>query len=198
MIPENRLSSEPVSGYFLYPNGIVRTALEYYEMGGVAIQDPSKGVRHQPWYGYWRDNKAYLCPNISGTPIEIFEQEDVIQFAFCFDQNMEWQAVTVDTEDVMTFYWFDAGTNSRAVTTYPGVQSAALTLDDKRDLATRTGASDVLLTYIKGQELLMRRQRDRYEDEYILSDTLAGNLLITYFGMTDKMRLEWKLRNRSL
>ena len=49
MLPQNTLSTEPVPAVFEGGRALpVRNEVDY-ELGGVALNDPSKGLLHQMW-----------------------------------------------------------------------------------------------------------------------------------------------------
>lgn len=198
MLPDNVLSTEVVQGIYLFPDNIVGTPLEDYELGGVAIQDPSQGLQVQPWYGYWSalDNTAYLRANFTGSPIALFTESDVVEFSFTFDQSMRWVAATLSSTGVLKFRWFDASVPGYVMTTYSNVFSMKLCLDDKRRAQLAADKSDILLTYITtSQELYFRAQRERYLVAHLLSSTIQPNVSITNFGMCKNYRVQWRLQN---
>lgn len=201
MLPENKLSARAVNSRYLYPDGIVFDNLvEDFEMGGIAIQDPSKGLQYQPWRGYWdsADNTVYLRPNITGDPVALFTETDVIEFSFTFDQNMRYVTALFKTNGDCKFTWFNSVVGDYVTDTYTGLTAFKLSLDDKREEAVQSGVSDVLFTYIKDDNLYVRAQRDRYLIEYLLAEDLPKNLLISNFGMGNKYRMQWRLRYRIL
>lgn len=200
MMPENELSTEPVQGSFLYPSNLSTTNLSWFENGGIAIQDTSQGLEYQAWKGYWDpdDQTVYLVPGIDGTPIPILSQSDVVEFSFCFDQNMRYILSLLLSDGTLNLHWFSPITGTYVVTSYTDVQSAALTLDDKRSQSSEAGSNDAILSYIKlGGDLVFRMQRDRYEVEYPLSTGVKPGYRITNFGMTKIWRLQWRLQFRS-
>lgn len=201
MLPENKLSTRSLDVTYLYPDGIVFDNLvEDFEMGGIAIQDPSEGLQYQPWRGYWEplDNTVYLRPNIIGDPIALFTETDVFEFSFAFDQNMRYATALFKTNGDCKFTWFNSLVGDYVTDTYTGLTAFKLSLDDKREAAVQSGDADVLFTYIKDNNLYFRAQRDRYLVEYLLAEDLPKNLLISNFGMGNRYRMQWRLRYRRL
>lgn len=199
MLPLNSLSSVPMPSTFMYPDGIVLGKItEDYEMGGIALQDTSRGLQYQPWYGFWDedDNTAYLVPNFISAPIPIFTQADVFEFGFTFDQNMRWCAGVFLTDGTFQLRWFDSSVGNYVITNFTGLTSFRLTLDDKRERQINIGATDILFTYIRNNNLYVREQRDRYTVEYLLQSDLPNNLRITNFGMNERYRVQWRMRYR--
>lgn len=199
MLPDNLLSSEILRDQFLFPDNIVGTALEDYEMGGIDIQDPSQGLRVQPWYGVWKvaDSTAYLQANFDGPPIPLFSTPDVIEFTFTFDQNMRWVAATLSSTGVLSFRWYDASVPGYVTTTYSNITTAKLALDDKRPLQVLGDSSDIVLTYVDTSgNLYARIQRERYLTAHLLDTGAPNNFRITNFGMNTKYRMQWRFQNR--
>lgn len=199
MLPLNSLSSKTIQSRFLYPSGIIVGKItEDFELGGIALQDPSKGLMYQPWYGYWNedDSTAYLIPNFVSVPIPIFTETNVFEFSFAFDQNMRWAAFVLLKDGTGKFRWYDSQAGAYVTTIYTGVTGFKLSLDDKRAIQITLGLSDLLLTYIKDNKLYVRSQRDRFGVEYLLQSDLPNNLLITNFGMNERLRMQWRIRYR--
>lgn len=199
MMPDNELSSKPVRASILYPNRFLLASLtEDYEMGGLDIQDPSKGVNFQPWFGYWRaeDNAICVRPAIDGEDIVLFYEENIFEFSFAFDQNMRWCAATQRTDGSFRFRWYDSLVEQYVITEVTGIEGFKVTQDDKRDVLVQIGRSDVLLTYIKNRKLYVRNQRERFQTEHLLAEGLPKNIRITNFGMNERYRMQWRIRYR--
>lgn len=200
MIPDNVLSTQVIRSRFNFPDSVaISGMLEDYELGGVALQDPSQGLEVKPWYGYWSpvDNTAYLVPDIDAAPIAIFTEPNVIEFSFTFDQNMRWAAAYFVADGTCKFRWFDSQVAAYVTSTYTGLTALKLCLDDKRTIQVQLGASDMLFTYIRDNTLYLRAQRDRFTIEYPLRAELPSNLRITNFGMAANWRVQWRLRYRT-
>lgn len=207
MIPDNPnlLDIGPAErhliGPFLFPDNLSPgSPLESYEMGGIAIQDPSQGLQVQPWYGYWdpEDETVYLCPNITGTPIALFTESDVVAFGFTFDQNMRWSTITLSSEGHLKHKWYDAAVANYVTSDYPDVSSAAVSLDDKRDLQIQAGVSDIILTYVDlVGGIHWRIQRDRFLALYTHTKTVPIDYRISHFGMNERNRLQWRFERNA-
>lgn len=206
MIPDNpniytidKYNISLVSPYQFPDDKTPKTELESYEMGGIALQDPSEGLKYQPWYGYWNptDETVYLCPNITGTPIPIFTEPDVVEFAFTFDQNMRWSAVTRHEDNTVNHRWYDTSVANYVITPYTDMKSVAITLDDKRDLQIQSGVTDIIFTYLDlTGGVHWRVQRDRFLIQYTHTDSVPPRCYITHFGMNSKQRLQWRFELR--
>lgn len=200
MIPDNSLSSRTIQSRFIFPDGIIFNGFHQdYEMGGIALQDPSQGLEYQPWYGYWEknDSTVYLRPNINGPAIPLFVEPDVFEFSFAFDQNMRYNTAVLKLDGVFQLRWYDTLAGDYSILNLMGVEGFKLTLDDKRAESINAGKSDIIITYIRSNTLYFRAQRERYTIEHTLAEDLPNNLMIANFGMNEKYRLQWRLRYRN-
>lgn len=198
MLPDHTLSSQAVQYTFKEPSGIITNSrLVCWERGGLAIQNTSMGVDFQNWKGICTaGGSCSIQAGELGAPVHLFDEPGTVEFSFCFDQNMRWQAANIVGTNLI-FRWYDPTIPGYTSTTYADVVSAKLTLDDKRDLEVQLGKSDVLLTYIKSNNnLYFREQRDRYLVEYLLQSNLPAKTLITNFGMTLANRVQWRFLKR--
>lgn len=189
MLPDHVLSTETFAAQFRYPRNIPRRPLIDYEYGGVALNDASRGLRVKVWKAEYLDGQIIVsAPGV--TPEAVLTIEGLRQLSFTFDQNMQ-IAVAYELEDGGTaFVWYDG--------TIPGYTTldlgAAITprcaIDDNRDY--QTPRSDIILAYCRGGSLYFREQRDRYEDEYLLSDAVGQRGLIQV-GMNRLWRFQFQL-----
>ena len=208
MIPSNPLiynidsTNNFLVAPFQYPdNNSSSDELVDYEMGGLAIQDPSKGLRYQLWKGWWdsTDSTVYLEPEDTGVPIAIHTASNVIEFCFTFDQNMRWSTACRLSGNTVEHRWYDTAVEAYVTTTYPSIVSVRLALDDKRDMQVQSGVTDMILTYISGGQVKWRVQRDRFLTEYVHpSLAISDSFRISHFGMNTKNRLQWRIGPRHL
>lgn len=195
MIPGNKLSSIPVVGKYYSPDNRKTSLLEWRQLGGVALQDPTQGLSVQSWYGVWdeRDDAVYLTPALTGIPIPIFVEPNVVEFSFAFDSNMRWTAVTRDADNNVKLRWYDSVIAAYTISNFTNMSSVKLCHDDKRKYQVIKGATDVIMSYIRNTSLCWRVQRDRYNTEYVGTTELPADLVITNVGLTDKYRLQWRM-----
>ena len=190
MLPESVLSSEVLDAPFLFPRNITRRPLKCYEYGGRAIQDPSAGLRDRVWTGEYIDGEVVLsAPGVA--PTAVLAVDEVDQFDFTFDQNMN-VFVAYQLEDgTARYYWFDTTISNYTTTTLPaGSRDPRCSLDDKRPL--QTGTSDIILAYCRSNSLYFRAQRDRYLTEYELTAAIGLRGLIQ-IGMNTVNRFQFHL-----
>lgn len=192
-MPDNVLSSEIVKGHYIGTNDIVPTKLTDYELGGVGLNDPSQGLMVQLWRVYARSTKVFITSELHPSDILLFERGDIVtEVSLAFDQNMRPFVAFVEGEDELAkawFWWYDTAIAQQVFTELVDASSPKATLDDKRPMQSLS--SDIILGYVKNNNLYMRRQRDRYNVEYLLYEGINGSLV--KIGMTDKNRLQFLL-----
>lgn len=199
MIPDNVLSSRLIWSDFLFPDRLARRQFEDFEMGGIAIQNPSRGLNYQMWRGEYRGGEVRLLPANTGIPVVLFnDPRDITEFSFSFDQNMNWTTAVLDSTGVAEHKWYDPLTSSHATNIYTGIQSIHLCLDDKRPMQVEGGVTDVVMSYIKTNgQFCWRLQRERFENEYVRWSGVPGDYWIKKNGMGKKWRVQWLLERRS-
>lgn len=187
-MPLQTLSTVPVIGKYLTPDNSDILPLVDYELGGVGIQDPSKGSRFQVWkLEYVSGHVLLSAPNTAR--ILLFDRPKITDLTLAFDQNMH-PFVAFTNDDQSTFWWYDTVSNSQIFTDLPsGCMYPKACTDDKR--STQTASSDIILAYIRAGTLYFRAQRDRYLIEYPLASGLTARL--NKIGMTSQNRVQFKL-----
>lgn len=187
-LPLNEFADTPVPAAFLAPDDRTRSSLLVdYEMGGIALGDPSQGLRVQVWEARVSGNDIQVKPELSAFWTTVITVADVTEIAFAFDQNMR-PVVSYVAAGVAKMYWFDTVAASFVTTTLVGASSPVVTMDDKRP--NQVSASDVLLFYIAGGEVKYRQQRDRFTIERTLDTVPVGMTRITRWGMSVVLRMQ--------
>lgn len=195
--PQNQFILAP----WQYPdNTSTHNELIDYEMGGIAIQDPSHGLQYQVWRGWVDGSNVYLQPqDLSAPPTLIFIESGIEELAISFDQNMRWVAAIRKGDNSAQLRWYDSAVENYVTTPYAGLQSVRLTHDDKRDLQVTSRNSDIIFTYIRAGAVRWRIQRDRYLIEYTKTGIpITPHSRISHFGMSTKNRLQWRIGPRHL
>lgn len=161
-----------------------------YEEGGVALNDVSQGLEYQLWTFNYISNSAYVAAPNQVAPEQLFTVSSNIQeIRGCFDQNMA-PFVAYKAADQYHYWWYDTITAGYIFTDLPNsVDSIACTLDDKRQFNSTN--SDILLFYTNNNNLYMRRQRDRYQNEMLVKGGVGGRLVKV--GMNGIERLQFKM-----
>ena len=189
-------STTAVVGALLAPDNVPKRAAIDYEMGGVALQDPSQGLRVQQWRA-WFDPMAaapgVFIESATQPQLQIFEQNDIAWLSFCFDQNMRWSAVYTLNDDSSYLRWYNSLIGDYEILALDkGVISPFLTMDDKR--ATQMDKNDMILAYIQKQTVFVRVQRERFLIPHVWAEKIPKDCIIRNFGMSNKLRLQMEIR----
>ena len=208
MIPDNpniyssATHPQTLLGAFRYPDNIISDdELVDYEFGGYALQDTSHGLEFQVWKGEWTSSTGdvILSPLTVGEPVVIFNEEEVEELAFTFDQNMRWCAAVRLSNGTVKFRWYDSEDEQYVISYLSDITSVRVTFDDKRQQQIQQGAADIIITYIRNGRVRWRVQRDRFLQEYTYAGQIfSDNIRITHFGMSEKLRLQWRLAQRRI
>lgn len=186
-MPLNMLSPEPVISEYRSPDNRVRSSrLVDYELGGVAIGDPTEGLQVQVWEGQVAVNEIQVRPESGGSWTTVTTGIDITDISIAFDQNMRPTVAYVDS-GVAKLYWYDAVEADYVTSEFPDALSPVAMLDDKRDM--QIGLNDILLFYVLDGELIHRLQRDRFLVEYNLGPIPQGTTQIRRAGMTVGLRI---------
>lgn len=195
MLPEHVLSSEIKLGLHIPPDNIDPNVLVDYELGGVALNDPTQGLRVKVWRcrvvvdGVKEVTNVYV--GAEDVPeVVFFAGQEITEISFTFDQNMNPFFAYIENGQAK-FYWYDTTILDYRVTLLPvGSRSPKCCLDDKRRVHAAT--SDILLAYMREDKLYYREQRDRYEVEYQLASGYPGEDVLL-LGMTHVNRVQFYL-----
>lgn len=195
-MPDDTVSSPMVAAPLLAPDSLARADLRVdYELGGVAVSDPSAGLMVKTWRAWTDGVDAWCAPNDTLSPTtHLVTGIDITEVSLCFDQNMRPTLAFVDA-DVTKLYWYDSLAAAHVVTSYPGVRSPMVCMDDKREEAISGGWSDDLFFYIKGGDLCYRQQRERFTVERVLGSGVAASSRIVHVGMGTNNRLQIWVRS---
>lgn len=188
MLPDGVLSTTPQPSSFLSPRDAPPMPLIDYELGGVAVSDPSQGLMLRAWRMRWFEGNFILdAPGVA--PAVVLARANVSEFSFTFDQNMKVFITFVDS--IGAFYWWYDATlpGYRTVQMANDVVTPKCSLDDKR--LNETSKSDIILAYIRSGKLCYRQQRDRFGTEYVLKDDAGGYL--RRVGMNNVLRFQFDI-----
>lgn len=160
-----------------------------YEDGGIAISDPSQGLRVQVWKGQLVGQTVVIEAESTGETMTVYNGSRITELSFTFDQNMRPVVVVVDVNRTkLRFY--DSFISDYTTEDFGNTWSnPRVFLDDKRQ--PLLAVSDVILAYIRAGNLYMRLQRDRYGVEYFLRDKASG---LHTFGMGRNWRLQFHMK----
>lgn len=188
-LPLHQLSSIPINAPFVERTNDLRAPLTDYEMGGVALYDASQGLQVKLWTAYVDGEDVWLTADYE-TPVLLFSLPGIREISLAFDQNMR-PFIAFLQHSTAKYWWYDPVTAQMTFTTIPGqVITPRCTLDDKRKM--QTGTSDILLAYVRDNNLCYREQRDRFLIEYVLREDVNAELVT--IGMATNNRIRFKLR----
>src|SRR5690554_2714595 len=114
-LPDNVLSTEPIAAQFNGPRALPVTGLLDYEHGGVAIQDPSRGLMYQTWRARVIGQDILLgAPN---TPefVAYAGSASITEVSLAFDQNMRPTIAFVEGGRAKLL-WYDSAIPGETVT----------------------------------------------------------------------------------
>lgn len=190
MLPDHVLSSTPFPAQFRYPRNITRRALLCYEYGGVALDDASLGLRHQVWKAEYLDGSIVVSAD-SVAPTVVLTVGNVGEFDFTFDQNMRVAIAYELLTGGSRFYWYDTTINDYVTLDLGSAISPRCAMDDSRD--AQTPVSDIILAYVRSNNLYFREQRDRYTVERLLRSSVGGGGIVQ-IGMNRLWRFQFQMR----
>lgn len=203
MIPGNTISSTLEYASYLSPDNLEVSDTLDYELGGVGINNPADGLEYQTWTLRVVPTGGILDPvdiklSAPNTPeFTLFSDVGISAASLAFDQNMQPFVAFVQNGNAK-FRWYDATVPAFVVTDLPaGSTTPKCTLDDKRALQTRLGSSDIILAYIRTDNLYFRAERDRYTVEYLLLGDLSTKIIaprLVKTGMNGVHRLQFFLQ----
>jgi len=173
MIPAGGLSTQPMPAPFVERVGSTLAPLTDYEMGGVALNDSSQGLRVKLWRVRVEGNAVYLRAD-GGSDQLMFSRPGISEVSLAFDQNMQPVIAFVQNGSAW-LWWFDVSIPGMVFTQFPGITNPRVCMDDKRP--GQTANSDVIMAYIRDGSLCYRQQRERYQVETTLGgDVPCGGL----------------------
>lgn len=176
------------TGHYLPPDNTPYSRLLDFELGGAALSDPSQGLLGHTWSCRAVGDSVQLRRDQDAWE-ELLTFQAPYELGFTFDQNMRPLVALATRSKHLSLYWYDPLAANYVVTNLGQGRSPRMTLDDKRQFA---GAqSDALLAYIKGKQLVYRRQRDRFLVEYGVLTDVPAHARLKHFGMCDNLRVQF-------
>ena len=190
MLPGNVKSTIAVPGRYIPPDDRVTLRLIDYELGGIALNDPSQGLKVQRWTLTYENNTNVLCTPQSGEATVLFSTSGITELSLAFDQNMR-PHVAYQKDGNVRLWWWDSTEDDMVDTNFGAGRSPRLALDDKRP--TQISTSDIIFAYIQGGELRYRQQRDRFQTERVLRTGISTQTRLKNIGMTRNWRMQFEL-----
>lgn len=204
MLPQDgQLSSRAQISGFAYPvkGPLPEDKLQDWELGGVALNDPSQGLMVKVWHlqatkRAESDDVDVIVSAPGVAPTLLFTAPGITEVALAFDQNMN-PFVAYHQGDDAKIYWYDPTIPGMTHTTLPsGIRTMRCTMDERR--SAFVADSDIVLSYIRAGNLCVRYQRDRYQTEYVLRAGVGANCQLVSMARNRGNRLQWRLRNYEL
>jgi hypothetical protein len=191
MLPEGRLSSQNVPALsILGGRSLTGTLKQDFEDGPIELNDPSAGLYYQIWQALAHDGGVRLY-DADEVGTEVLTTINITEMSFTFDQNGR-PSICFTQYGQTKIYWFDSSLGGVTITTIgSGIGSPKVILDDKR--SSQSGNSDIIMGYIKNEQLCYRQQRDRFLIEYVLATNVVGRL--QKLGMGNNLRLQFVIGN---
>ncbi|UFK09603.1 hypothetical protein [Xanthomonas phage DES1] len=186
MYPEDKLSSQAAPGSFLFRTRGLLSPMIDYERGGVALRDPSQGLSVKDWKVYIDGNAIYITDSINPA-IQAFAMEGVTEVCLAFDANMN-PFVGFVVDGVAMIWWYDSSIPEQIFSIIgEGVSNVRSSLDDNRSIAS--SYRDIILAYNRNGNLYIRKQRDRYEIEYLQAENTPK---LDAVGMNSGFRFQFR------
>lgn len=192
-LPEPLIISDQVTTPFLYPRSKSYGLTESWEMGGVALSDPSEEMTKYAWHGWMDKTNIYIKRADLATEHLLLtdEQDSITEIDITFDQNMR-QCVAWVSGGVAKLYWYNSAIENYDITSFSGIRNPRVSLDDKRRF--NVANSDIIFAYLKGTDLCYRLQRERYSTEYVLVSDIDPNAKLQKIGMGTQNRFLFYVR----
>lgn len=192
MIDDGRFSTTPQRGEYQFKIGSrIRPHLAY-DMGGPAIQNPEGGLLQFLWTAEYRDGAVWLSRE-GVEPVKLFDRPGIEVISLTFDAAMN-PCIAFSTETTAHLWYYDSVATEHVFMDING-RTPFVALDERRP--ELSPYADVILTYLRGDKVYQRAQRDRYTIEYdhqpagiVLSNTSR----ITAFAITKGSRMQWRVR----
>lgn len=192
-LPSDQLSTTPAPARFLGSRGLPTSKTVDYEDGGIALNDPSKGLLYQRWRArLFNSGKVDAHVMLDAREVPEFVWLTVpymTEISFSFDANMQ-PVVAFVASGQSYLNWYDSSENDYVTTSLGAdITTPRVALDDKRYVATNGyQLSDVILAYIRAGNLYYRQQRDRYGVERLLATNVKPLIRI---GFNRGLRFQW-------
>ncbi len=171
MLPNNALSSQPVTAEFFTP--LRNDQLIDFELGGTALQNSSAGLNKVLWKCFYEDGAIKLSND--NHVQTVLNAENVTALSLGFDLSM--RPVIAYLANKHCYLWFyDTAVSKQIIADLgSGITFPQLSLDERRSV--QSSNADVILTYIHNSKMYMRIQRERFQTEHEI--TQAKRLIQT-------------------
>lgn len=201
MLPQDgQLSSRAQISGFAYPvkGPLPEDNLQDWELGGVALNDPSQGLMVKVWHlqatkraGSDDVDVTVSAPGVA--PTLLFTVPGITEVALAFDQNMN-PFVAYHQGSDAKIYWYDPTIPGMTHTTLPsGIRTMRCTMDERR--AELVADGDIILAYIREGNFCVLYQRERYEVEHVMRTGVGARCELVSMARNRGNRIQWRFRN---
>ena len=165
------VSNDALQRTYLTPDSNEAAYLIDYELGGVALNDPSQGLRVKTWtLQLVGDDVTIYADDVAATTL--FTRTGITEISLAFDQNMR-PFVAFVQDGQAKYWWYDTAEGAQVFSDLAaGAVTPRCCIDDKRP--TENGTSDIILAYVLNNDVYFRAQRDRFTVEYLLKSGIDG------------------------
>lgn len=184
-MPRDVLSDPTFRADFRPPRDVEKPLLVAYERGGEGIDQVQRGLDFQNWTATCDGTTVSLLADNGATDTP-YVGTNITEIDLAFDQSMRPQLALMEDGNCRLWYWDTVG-GAYATLDIPGGVDPRCTLDDHRQITA--AFNDVLFFYRIGNNLYMRKQRERFETEYLLS-TVARALNRVGLGVNLRMQFD--------
>lgn len=201
MMPDNVLSSLAVVAGSVDPVKRPGDFLVDWERGGIGLNDPSQGLLVQVWkleverdaVDVARWNFFLSAPSFPKA--QVYYANDVTEASLAFDQNMR-PFVAFVAGGITKMWWYDTTVPGQVTTTLGAdFRSPRCLVDEKRPW--HLDISDINLWYVRGSNLCVRYQRDRFLVEYAMK-VVGPQAELVSVTMSTGQRLQVRIRKSNV
>ncbi|WWO60264.1 hypothetical protein [Xanthomonas phage SB3] len=192
MINNGEFSRAPLRQGFVHPIARRTRPLTAYALGHAQLNDPA-GPSTYSWFCEYADGAVWVSLEGSEEREKLFDREGITLVSFSFDLAMVPVVSFVDASGSW-LWWYDSIAEKHVFTAIDG-RTPFVAMDDRR--LEQSAIADVILTYLRGDKVYQRIQRDRYTIEYAeqpLGVPITATSSITGFAMHTGNRMQWRIK----
>ncbi len=189
----------PISDYhevkdneFLPPRNRHYPMTVVYSLGGIDIGNYTQGLAKYVWKAYIEDDTIYVeREDKPSTKQAVLTKQNITQLDLAFDQSMR-VFLTYVADNKAYYYGFNAQTSDyQEIQLAKGIEFPRCSIDfHEQELVNR---SDVILGYVRGENLCYRVQRERFTKEHVIASN-ANKSMLWRIGRTKDNRFGFMWR----
>ena len=189
------LSLTPVPGAWAEPVNSRTALLVDYEAGAETLGTASDSTEYV-WRAFSEGDDIQIDRE-GVPPVVVLVAPDITEVSLAFDSAMNPHVAYVSSGVAYWRYW-DTLTGAYATLTLAGARSPRCCSDEKTP--EFSSDRDVIVTYLRGADLYVRLQRDRFTLEYVkvpepvTHEPITATSRIITFGMITGRRLQWRFQ----